>query len=446
MPDQSTQLKTQFNNLPHELLYLVIESFADQSEIQRADPLNSGADSWLLPSTIRELLNLRLVCKAWAKVVPRYTFQSIRLTSRESVEALIKYWKDSNQDSHSSPVKRLIIGRLEYWDVSGAENPEEELERFQHEFDELGLFEPNFVPISMEQSTELIKLLGHNLTSLSFEFINSMGFSAEMIESIKQIKCLKKLKITKRDGIPIGNHNHSESLTKLLNVTSNLESLTFYFEDLEILNLEPQALSRLKHFCLKVIEWRSFGIDDLGIAIKPVKESLESLFTESIPNRIPNEVRNLNFPNLRVVRGFFWLFDETEPIIELEWLQWPIFKNVRTLIMDFRWAKDYWRIALEQVGEGTLGKPPNLKHFIFTTGILDYTPEYEPLIRAFKSQGIQCHFMPDPSYDQFLVRTLHQISQSMGEAKFGKVLLKFLSRVWKSLEDQRKCQAEACER
>ncbi|KAH9810549.1 hypothetical protein DFH28DRAFT_902783, partial [Melampsora americana] len=125
-------------------------------------------------------------------------------------------------------------------------------------------------------------------------------------------------------------------------------------------------------------------------------------FTESIPNGIPNEVRNLDFPNLRVIRGFFWLFDETEPIIELEWLQWPIFKNVRTLIMDFRWAKDHWRIALEQVGEGTLGKPANLKHFIFTTGILDYTPEYEPLIKAFNSQGIQCHFMPDPSYDQFL--------------------------------------------
>lgn len=142
--------------------------------------------------------------------------------------------------------------------------------------------------------------------------------------------------------------------------------------------------------------------DDLGIAIEPLQETLESLFIQHLPRGIPKDVRNLTFPKLRVVRGFFWFLQGADPVEHLEWLQRPILQNVRTLIMDPRWGKDYWRTALEHLGEGTLVKPRDLKHFIFTYRVPGSTEDDEPLIRALNSHGIQCHFMPDPTYDQIL--------------------------------------------
>ncbi|EGG10589.1 uncharacterized protein MELLADRAFT_103272 [Melampsora larici-populina 98AG31] len=412
--------------VPLEVVYLIMESFISQFNTGRSETCNSAAIPFSRPSSTKELLRLRLICKSWAKLIPKLAFHTIHLPTPRSVESIVKYCRDSHLDSILSPVRRLSIEKIVYWDPLGVENPDEGLPGFRRDLDELEIFNFTFVPVLMHHATELIETIGQNLTDLTFKFTNSMGFSPELIGAIKQIKCLKKLYISRLGNIPPGSNNDSKSLVEILNTTPSLESLTIYFDDLEILHLEPQALPRLRHLwfdiqegnteaishlckatkdSLKAIEYITSDDQDVRILIEPLKDNLEYLFTEMFSNHFLNDLSEITFPKLRVTRCFtWWIALDFEDTPTLAWLQRPIFKTIRTLVTDLRGAKEYWQTALENLGDDVLTKPPNLKHFIFIDRLGDHSISDEPLVRSFKSHGIQCHFVSNLTYEEILVR------------------------------------------
>ncbi|EGG09599.1 uncharacterized protein MELLADRAFT_95864 [Melampsora larici-populina 98AG31] len=414
MPEQSPQANNKLvpGYLPLEIVSMIVKYFAAQLEIIPSDPMNSADEPFMYLPETKKLLNLRLVSKIWAHVVIPIAFHSIRLISPHSVDCLRNNQQDSILYSTFSPVKRMCIENL-FWEKSHWLNSDGELD----EEKELKTLDPQF-PLVLRVS-DVIELFGIKLTELKLKFPARIGIDSDMMCAIKQIKCLKKLNIHSEE-LPEGSYADPKSLAELLNATPNLESLSIYFPHLEVLQLEPQALSKLRHLwfwysprnikglhhlikaakdSLKVIEYLAYHRqEDPGKAIKPMHKTLESLFIDIIPDHIPDVISNTTFPRLRVMRSIEWPLKD----FDLTWILWPIFFHVRTLVTSFECGRPYWRSALENLGEDDLTRSPNLKHIVFTSHPDDVIQQDEALAEDLRIHGIYCHFMPQMNYERIL--------------------------------------------
>lgn len=388
--------------LPIEVVTVIIDFFVAQFEVLVSVDSNSTS---LHPSSTRELLLLRLVCKTWSQAVVPFGFHTIHFNTPRSVKSILENCKELLGDRDvSCPVKRLDFNNLMlYWEAS------RELSYWE-------IMHPNFSPILMDEAAEVIEFLGENLVEIQFSFANSMGFSPEMVKSLTSLKGLKKLAISREGDTPSRSNTDYESLSDLLNATSELEYLEMYFTHLDVLELQPRALPKLRylwflyaetnieaisHLCestkenLKILDYFSYHNDiEINMAIEPVKETLEGLFTWDIPYHLPASIAGMKLPQLRVMRG------RTVSENNLLWLQWPLFQTVRTLVFDFGPGKGIWERMLKRIGRNHLPKPPTLKHVIFTSW--DEIKVDDSLVIAFKFHGIECHFLPEPILEEIL--------------------------------------------
>ncbi|KAH9809856.1 hypothetical protein DFH28DRAFT_987196 [Melampsora americana] len=418
MSNPSSQTNTNFGNaiglLPVEVIHIITKFFVSQCAMTESDPTNSATEPFIHPSSTRELLELRLVSKIWSVAITPFCFHSICLTRPRNVQVLIKEWKDSILNSPFSPLKRLSIENLDF--ENSNEQLEEEIQTNQSEISDL-----TFPLVSMNDAAELIEFFGKNLTELTLKFSNQVGFSSELIKSIQQIKCLKRLMIHRIEESPEGGYTDSTSIAELLNSTPSLESLSIYFSDLNTFSskLEPQAISNLKHLWflyspnnilglaglfihasnkLKVLEYLAHNQpEDLGLSITGICSKLKCLFIDEIPTNIPYMIRNGLYRNLSVMRCIEWPLES----FNLDWLLWPIFFTVRTLVSDFNHARPYWIQALAALNGGVLRKSPNFRHIVFT-GFPDNTVPDEAFVKALRLRGIRSHFTHQLNYDQIL--------------------------------------------
>ncbi|EGG11313.1 uncharacterized protein MELLADRAFT_102185 [Melampsora larici-populina 98AG31] len=403
--------------LPIELLTSIIEFFVAQTEILPF-AINTNDEAIILPTAIRDINILRLVCKDWCTAATPFAFHTVYLYKASGVKSLLHTCRTSiGHTQKSLPVKKLRIANIWYSGASHGENSAEELQDAQRQLLNFEIVHRS-CPVSIDQAADAIILLGHNLIELTLRFSRSITISPYMLRSIKEISSLKKLRIfvdQRRER-----NNDSESISALLNATPTLESLMISFSHLDVLNLKPQALPNLKHLwfrssstnieavsqlcnavkdSVKVIEYNVGNeLSDLGMAIEPMKESLEGLFCTTLPRHLPNAIIGMRFPRLRVMRSLFWLESGLFP--DYSWLQWPILQSVRTFAAEIHFGRIYWKWALE---DDSFQKPTNLKHFICITGwrkrIID-----ESLAKAFKARGITCHFMLELRPHELLVR------------------------------------------
>ncbi|KAH9809850.1 hypothetical protein DFH28DRAFT_1085891 [Melampsora americana] len=380
---------------------------------------NSLLDPDLTTSSYKKLIKLRLVSKTWAKALIPFYFQTIYINDSRRAKIFLDEW---NQDllgpCGSFPIEGLSIGKLMY---SEEEDEGEEQELTEVVKDDV---KKESIPVSMNQLSRLINLFGSDLKSLDITFVRSMGVSTQFIEAIKTIKDLKTLKISY-------DYKHSKSGTYDLDSISTffssipkLESLSFMFDSLDGLTLEPPALSSLRLFSftvdseseglshmietskqtLKVIEIFSAEEASEGSheILEPIKDTLEGLFIINFSDQLPYEVTKLRFPKLRVMRTQDGPEQWTERIY---WLEVPMLKNLRTMVTDLRFSQEYWVNALKLAGKDALKKVPNFKHIVFTRDqyLKGEEKELNPaLVEDFKSRGVQCHVMDEMTCDEIM--------------------------------------------
>lgn len=306
-----------------------------------------------------------------------------------------------------SPVKRLRIENIWYPGISHGENSDEETQVSRRERLNFEITH-RFCPLSMDEVADAITVFGQNLVELDLSFSNSIGISPYLMNSLKEITSLKKLRIYADQRYE--RNNDSVSISALLNVTPTLQSLIIAFShlDLDVLNLKPQALPALQylwfrksranihaisHICkvikdhVKVIEYdKGDGLSNLGKAIEPMKETLQGLICTHILTHLPKNIIGMTFPQLRVVRSVSWLELGVFPLHS--WAQWPILQTVRTFVSTLNVARRHWGRTLKNA---RFQKPTNLKLFICTTGWHEKIVD-ESLAQDFEAHGIKCYF------------------------------------------------------
>lgn len=215
-----------------------------------------------------------------------------------------------------------------------------------------------------------------------------------MINSIKQIKGLKKVTIRRPAKAPCGNTRYSESLANLIHATPNLEFLTMDHLYLGFLNLQPQALSSLKylvlldheptetaavsHLCkhiketviLKVIKYCSAFPEpqNIGLVLEALRETLEGLITEIIPSVLLDPTLDYNFPKSCVQKSFCGNGEIMASITNVS--KRP----------NCGYGMSFWTTISSEMGESALVKPPSLKRIIFTLEDADVDTRHEPLL------------------------------------------------------------------
>lgn len=406
----------ELKRLPFDIVIQILQEFVKQLN-RDYDCNNSLIDPDLTYSSYKELIRLRLVSKTWSKAVIPFYFQTIHINDSRRAKIILDQWDDKLLGPRGSfPIRGLSIKRLWY---SKEENAEEDEDCTVSETD--AKKEPT--PVSMDQLSRLISLIGSDLKTLDLKFVCSMGVSSQLIEAIKTIKDLKSLKISYDYKYSKSGTYDLDSISKLFSSIPKLEILTFHYDSLDNLKLEPPALSNLRLFAftfdsepkglahitetskksLKLIElFSSDASEGLGEVFEPIKDTLEGIFTIIFPNQLSNDVTQLEFPKLRVMRT-----QEGEEGFggTIYWLEVPMLRNVRTIVTDLGFSEDYWKGALKHAGVDALKKVPNFKHIVFTRDryLKNEGKEINPeLVEDFKSRGVQCHVMDEMTCDEIM--------------------------------------------
>ncbi|EGF99595.1 uncharacterized protein MELLADRAFT_112594 [Melampsora larici-populina 98AG31] len=277
----------------------------------------------------------------------------------------------------------------------------------------------NYQSILLEDVEEVIRFCGHALTSLKLCFKSGAGFTPEIIESIKKIKGLKMLFIA---SDPYGlQKNHPKLIEDLLNVTNELQSLSLDIGSIRPLRLNREALPSLQHlaaacdtndlnaitdFCenhghnIKCLEYLAHpGCDRASEVILALRDLLEILFVQSVPNLLPAEISRLSFPKLKVIRSI------SSPVENpsLAWLQLDILANVQVYITDYWCSHKYWRKGLKGLKMESLIKPVDFEHIVFITGHEPGVEEKRVLAEVFRRHHIHCHFKSCLDYIELMV-------------------------------------------
>ncbi|EGG03225.1 uncharacterized protein MELLADRAFT_109348 [Melampsora larici-populina 98AG31] len=274
-------------------------------------------------------------------------------------------------------------------------------------------------PPTMDQLAKIIKLLGQSLRSLTITFRCAMQISPHLMEAIKTIDNLKSLSMRFNHWFSRYEYETHDlpSLSELFLSIPNLEHLSLNCVSLGHLDLKPPSLSKLRYFAftyggdlggihdivqaskhtLKFIDFytRIQPPVDLRLLLEPIKDTLEGIFPYFIEDQLDKSVTDLDFPNLRVIA--------TQCLVDIYWLQEPMFKHIRTIVADLYETEHYWRDVLKEANVNAFEKLPNFKHFVFTTDEKSkYQEIYSELLEAFESRGIQCHLTDELTSVQIL--------------------------------------------
>ncbi|EGF97406.1 uncharacterized protein MELLADRAFT_114367 [Melampsora larici-populina 98AG31] len=118
-----------------------------------------------------------------------------------------------------------------------------------------------------------------------------------------------------------------------------------------------------------------------------VRNSLEALTVDSIPDDLPRSIRIQEFPKLRIIRCKYINPSSDRPI----WFEWSLFHTVEVIITNYCESRTFWEIALLPAGGPHLKEANKLKTFIFIMG--DDDPIEDPeLAQFFNTYGFICHF------------------------------------------------------
>lgn len=407
------------NKLPLEIIHKIIEQFVNQLHRQVGFNSSIVSERHLTDSSYAELIKLRLISKNWAKAVIPFYFQTISIKDSKYAKVLLDNWTDDLYLPYPDcPVKTLTIKNLWYSDQEEyGENPAD--------------ITP---PVSMSQLTRLIKLLGANLRTLDLTFLRSRGVSPELIEAIKTIKDLKSLSISNGHSQSKSGIYDSNSISDLFSAIPNLECLSYPDSSLDCSNVGPKALSNLRSLSftytgcmpedeedeeeeekpvefnltqnstntLKIIELFSSTEDNegLGKVFEPIKNTLEGLFTLSFCNQLLDDVTDLRFPKLRVLRT---RDAPDEDMSDISWLEARMLRNVRTIVSDLDSSEDYWDWILSSVGKDGFKMIPKFKLILFTRDQRNQNQVIRPeLVKGFESHGIQCQVTNELTCDEIM--------------------------------------------
>ncbi|EGG00102.1 uncharacterized protein MELLADRAFT_112135 [Melampsora larici-populina 98AG31] len=390
--------------LPVEVIELIIENYISDTGVVEPNPLNSASRSYLHPETSRRLLSLRLLSKSWNAAAVPFIYNALYLNTPRKSSILLRSWNNPSQFSTFHALRRICFSGLlflsNYPTGRSLNNPSTYENGNAHSAETL--LAPS--EIAMDSALKIINLCSQNLSDLKLKFVHSIGLSQDMLEAISNVKGLKVLGI-------VGSKcchtlNDSGSIRAMLNSAFALESLSIQCSSLGSLNLNVGALPNLTHLCLVTnsdnildfielctaegrkiwfLELISPGAcDQCHPIIMALKGSLQAVFIDPIPARIPRAVINLTFENLRVVRCMTCDLS----LSGYAWLQKPIFKNMEVLITSYWHANAYWKRLLELFQHRPITLPPKFKQ-IFLINSKGQELQDHGMVEAFKTQGVK---------------------------------------------------------
>ncbi|EGF98165.1 uncharacterized protein MELLADRAFT_118586 [Melampsora larici-populina 98AG31] len=382
--------------LPFEIITYIVDFFVDLLD----EDSGSGAGS---STSSPKLLPLRLISKSWSKVIIQTYFRTIRLDNSKRVQIILDNWTDALYGPNQPcPVKHLYIGDLMY-----NLDPDSKAEC------KVKVGRKESPPVSIDQAVRLINLLGANIYHLSLAYSWSMGISPAMLEAVKALEDLEELRILHHETYyrkSRGTYD-SKSLGDLLAVVPQLECLTLRYHKLDGMQLEAISLANLRqftftsaqhnakeiaHICetaknsLTVVEFHSEGlVNDLDIILAPIQANLEGCFAYGYGCQLPESVLKMEFPKLRVLGRTDCPKQKRYP---MDWLDWPMFRNVRTIVQDTYQAEGDWIKTLEPASPECFQVVPKLKLMIFTMVGYDMYPISPKMVEVFKKGGVECYY------------------------------------------------------
>ncbi|EGG07880.1 uncharacterized protein MELLADRAFT_62153 [Melampsora larici-populina 98AG31] len=394
--------------LPPEVVARIMKHYLDIAAFKPTNAINSGEQRVLIIRTTIYMQRLRLISRVWARVVPYFLFDSVRLQSQAMAHHLLEAWQGSILSSPLSPLRSLSIE-----DLFGF-SPDPEVHIPESVLDHWGR------SISVYTGAKIIHTFGTNITSLSLIFGNCMMVSDDMIEAVKYIKCLDKLSLIRRNDWPRRFCTDTNSIAELLSFTPTVESLSMSLPYLEPHFMFDDCLPCLRHFwfeyfassrvalsqivratsrTLNTIEYNSEDpitnrpAEILGLT----RSHLEYLCIDNIPTNLPETTSFTLFPKLRCLRSTSW------PAMDfsLEWLERSFFRLLRTLVTKYNNGHIYWWHALLLIHDGHFPRPPHFKHIVFTS-VRGSSQADDELVYAFGKYDIDCHFMPELKFEEIL--------------------------------------------
>ncbi|EGG12047.1 uncharacterized protein MELLADRAFT_101955 [Melampsora larici-populina 98AG31] len=372
------------STIPIEIVTLIIKYCAEKAFHMGINDSNSADNPFLHRTSVKELLSLRVLGKSWAAAIPPVVYQALRLQSPWAQAYISGMWSKGvimSSLSHHH-LRRLALDRVMYLPSLGSESFYEGtmdhlFKKLESEYEHY-----NTKSMSMNDATKLILLCSSSLTDLKIGFTGTVGFSDDLVLAIQAISSLKSFSIEGDERHNI--MNNADSLIEILNHTDLLESLSLKFSTLGSLAVRDGALPQLVHFwvalhcenlnaindfCqapgrrIKLLEFSPTSyVGDSEAMIRAMRSTLEGLFIDRMPDRLPDELRFMRFPKLRIFRNVHISPSFHQPA----WFGWPFFEAVNIFITSYDKGNTYWRKLLEEFGD--LRMPLNLKRFIFVTG------------------------------------------------------------------------------
>ncbi|EGF98587.1 uncharacterized protein MELLADRAFT_113439 [Melampsora larici-populina 98AG31] len=250
------------------MFYMAIAAF------KPTNATNSGEERFLVIRTTIHLQRLRLISRNWARVVPYFLFDSIRLQTRGMAHRLLDTWQGSILSSADSPLRYLSIE-----DLFGYSPADPEIHIPDSVMIQCAL------SIPMYTGAKIIHTFGINITSLSLIFGNCMMVSDDMIEAVKYIKCLDKLTLIRRYDWPRQLSTDSNSIAELLSVVPTLESLSVSLPYLEPHFLLDGSLPCLRHFWFEYFASSRYALSQIVRAASRTLNTIEYESEDPVTNR-----------------------------------------------------------------------------------------------------------------------------------------------------------------
>ncbi|KAH9817811.1 hypothetical protein DFH28DRAFT_1219645 [Melampsora americana] len=406
--------------LPAEILSQIFSFLAIKLEVEgRA----------LRRPTYQTLFDLRLVCKSWSIAMIPIAFSTLRITNSHQAKGLLNDWNQifSSYVHHDDSIRHFPVRQLEMMnlvddqllnekDKKVGESDQVDLEKLKNSN---GLI-TNKKVVSIDQTSELIRLFCKNLQTLKLNFYSSVNCSSPLVNAVRMAKSIKELIIESDTSIG------SSNLADLLEATPNLEELRIGYTGVPSMKLSDSALKKLRslefiyeysmsreedededeedinpadesdlrgivNICekagskLKILECYATTHNGSGLlpVLKAVQNTLEGLFTGSMCHQWSGAPLSLEYPRLRVVSTCPWdsmhLYSPSLDAFE-GWFCWPILLHARTLVFHIEYTLGSWLHFFKYARKEKLFKPsstsreeglfrnlPNLRQCLFRT-------------------------------------------------------------------------------
>ncbi|EGG01111.1 uncharacterized protein MELLADRAFT_92747 [Melampsora larici-populina 98AG31] len=395
---------------------IILQCLIDSCPGRYITILDSFDHSYLEPEVVSNLLDLRLIGKAWAIAVIPHVYRSIRLTSHFMINTLSRRLDDSFLVSNMARFRALSFDCLLYPDIDVIST------RANHLKPTLGSrLDPRNHLINTNSSlmrhvANIIQVSAPTLTDQSFRFKGTVGFRSGIIAAVHQVHNLEVLNII---GLTASNmSDNSNSLKSLLDATVNLRSMSLQIGSMDRLDLARGSLSQLEHLAascspanydaivgvcenqgtnIKCLEYKhNFHNHETALMILAVRQSVEVLLTDVTPGSNPINVHDLDFPNLRIIR----LTCSNTMGKDLNWLHSKFFEHMQVLVTGYHISVGYWRRVLKCKYSTSVTLPVNFKHIVFLT--YDGRTKDPAIVKCFKEYNITCHFSYVGGYHELL--------------------------------------------